>query len=86
MPSVREKACGYYRDQNLRVIAADCVNGSIQPHLVEALVKGHQQTYRVTLHDGVWRCTCDAAKTDCAHRAAVQMATGHKSAAAKEGR
>lgn len=86
MPSVREKALGYYRDQNLRIIAADCLNGTIQPHLVEALVKGYKQTYRVTLQNGVWSCSCNAARTDCAHRAAVQMATGHKSAAAKEGR
>jgi hypothetical protein len=86
MPSIREKALGYYRDQDLRIIAADCIDGTIQPHLVDALVRGHERTYGVALRDGVWSCDCDTAKTDCAHRAAVQMATGHKSSAAKEPR
>jgi hypothetical protein len=84
MPTFRQKALGYYRDQDIRIIVADCREGSIQPYLVEALVRGHEATYRLTLQDGVWRCTCDVAKPDCAHRAAVQMCTGHHSSAARE--
>jgi hypothetical protein len=84
MPTFRQKALGYYRDQDLRVIAADCVEGSTQPYVIEALVRGYKKTYRVTLANGIWSCDCDPSLTDCAHRAAVQMCTGHRSSAAKE--
>jgi hypothetical protein len=81
----RSKALAYLREQRVRVVLADTAGGSIQPYRVEAIVRGHQSDYMVELGAGVWYCTCNAAKTDCAHRAAVQMVTGHKSAAAKAG-
>lgn len=84
MPSFRQKALGYYRDQDLRIITAACRDGSLQPYVVEGLIRGYQTTYRITLADGRWTCTCNPTLDDCAHRAAVQMATGYRSSAAKE--
>jgi hypothetical protein len=83
MASTRSKALGYLRGQNVRVVTATSRPDTIQPLYVVAIVRGHNGDYLVTLDAGQWTCTCDAARRDCAHRAAVQMVTGHKSAAAK---
>lgn len=40
--------------------------------------------YFVDLHGGLWTCT--RRRDGCTHLAAVQMVTGHPSAAAKEGK
>lgn len=85
MPTFRAKALGYYREQDLRVTQAITPEGKLQPNYVEGLVRGYQTTYQVRFDDGVWSCSCDLAKQpDCAHRAAIQLATGHRSSAAKE--
>lgn len=83
MASMRSKALGYLRGQNVRVVVAMTRPDTIQPHYVEAIVRGHNGDYLIALDAGQWTCTCDGARRDCAHRAAVQMVTGHKSAAAK---
>lgn len=80
---LRSKALTYLREQNVRVIRAETASGAFQPYQVEAIVRGHQRDYFVELGGSVWYCTCDSVKTDCAHRAAVQLVTGHKSSAAK---
>lgn len=85
MPSIREKACKYYRDQDLRLLQVKTPESALQPTFVEALIRGYLATYLVRLEDGQWTCTGDEDKSDCPHRAAVQMATGHPSAAAKAG-
>lgn len=83
MPTYRAKACGYYRDQDLRFLNTITPEGERRPVFVEALVRGYQKTYTVRLENGVWTCTCDLARQpDCAHRAAIQLATGYRSSAA----
>lgn len=83
VPTIREKACAYYRDQSIRLLHASTPEGADCPTAVEATVRGHESTYRVELDAGVWSCSCSFARSDCAHRAAVQMVTGHKSSASK---
>lgn len=83
MPDPRAKACGYYRDGRIQVHHAKREPGTARiPTEVVADVIGHSSTHVVTLDQGVWHCrTCQAAQ--CVHIAAVQLATGHPSAAAK---
>jgi hypothetical protein len=81
--SIRTKALEYLRRGNVRVIRVVTPAGTIQPQLVEAIVRGFNRDYRVILDDGVWSCPCDLAREDCAHRASVQLVTGHTSAAAR---
>lgn len=84
MPDVRSKALGYYRDGKLRILHARYDAGqAIRPHEVIAHVVGHRSTYVVTFENSVWACTCHGSGPGCAHIAAVQLATGHDSAAAK---
>lgn len=80
--SIRTKALAYLRDGNVIVRSAVPADHGRAPFQVRADVIGQNSTYLVQLTtcDG-WTCTC---KNDgCAHVAAVQLVTGHKSAAAK---
>ena len=83
MPAdIRSKALGYLRSGAVRVQLASSVSQADRPYWVRALVHGFKSTYIVTL-DGAsapWTCTCH--QDECAHRAAVQLITGHESAAA----
>ncbi len=81
MADTRAKALAYLRDQNVRVLNAFTPGGTIQPTYIEALVRGHQDFHEVRLDSGAWTCTCY--RDDCPHVPAVQMVTGHQSAAAK---
>lgn len=79
---VRSKALGYLRSGAVQVLTASTVTHSNRPFLVEARVRGYHSDYVVRL-DGAsapWTCTCR--EDECAHRAAVQLVTGHESAAA----
>ncbi len=82
MPDVRAKALAYYRSGAIRVLTASTAVSSDRPFLVEARVQGYRSDYIVRHQDPVtgWTCTCRQA--GCAHVAAVQLATGHDSAAA----
>ncbi|RCG21939.1 hypothetical protein DQ384_36375 [Sphaerisporangium album] len=77
---VRSKALGYLRSGAVRVLVASTMGPARRPYFVEAHVDGHQSTYIVRFELHEWTCTCHEA--DCAHAAAVQLATGHESAAA----
>ncbi len=81
MPDVRSKALAYLRSGAVRVLLASTVSYADRPYWVQPRVEGHKSTYIVRL-DGAsapWTCTCREA--GCAHAAAVQLATGHPSAA-----
>jgi len=85
MPTLREKACQYYRGQDIRIINAITPEGEVRPIYVEAIVRGYHGFHQVRLESAVWTCSCSSAE-DCAHRASVQMVTGYpSSAAAKAG-
>lgn len=84
--NIRQKALAYLRNQDVRITQAITPEGSIQPVFVEAIVRGYRRFYDVRLENGVWTCTCDlASQPECAHRAAVQLVTGHRMGAAKAG-
>lgn len=82
MSDVRSKALGYVRDAKVRIIKAD---GAAKPLLIPtrvgAIVQGFHGQYWVRLNREGWLCSCGA--TECAHLAAVQLVTGHPSAAEK---
>ncbi len=77
---LRAKALTYYRSGAVRVLNAATVLPADRPYFVEARVLGHRSHYIVRYELGGWTCTCHA--DGCAHAAAVQLATGHESAAA----
>lgn len=83
MPEIREKALGYLRDGKVCIPHSLSPMGGLRPYEVEAFVEGYNSTYKITLDDGVWSCTC---RTEaCAHVAAVQLVTEPEaSAAAKQ--
>lgn len=81
MPDLRAKALAYLRDGKVRVSAAASAGVSRTPYDVLAYVDGHQSTYLVRFTANTWGCSCQ--RTDCAHAAAVQLVTGHRSAAEK---
>lgn len=82
MSDVRSKVLGYVRDAKVRVIKAD---GATKPLLIPtrvgAIVQGFQAQYWIRLNRDGWLCSCGA--DGCAHLAAVQLVTGHPSAAEK---
>lgn len=83
MPTFRQKALGYFRNQDIRVTQAITPEGAIQPVFVEGIVRGYHRLYTVRFENGVWTCTCDlSSQPECAHRAAIQLVTGHRSPAA----
>lgn len=87
VPDIRSKALGYYRDSRIRILhSLTRMDGPRVPYEVDADVVGFQSTYLVRLVDGVWHCSCHGSGEGCAHIAAVQLATGHPSAAAKQER
>lgn len=77
---VRSKACGYLRSGAVTLLDAR-TEDNVRPWLVHARVVGHSSTYVVTLTEGAWNCTCHR-PAECAHVAAVQLATNHPSLAA----
>lgn len=86
MPDLRAKALNYLRDGLVIVLHARCRETERQPFEVIAVVRGYTGVRRVELADGQWSCTCQGVVTpgsECAHRAAVALTTGHPSAAAK---
>ena len=87
MGDIRAKALAYLRDAAVTVGVARVMPGAAAPHEVVARVRGHEDTYTVRLiHVFGWRCTCPQTHPGgdwCAHIAAVQLVTGHPSAAAK---
>ena len=88
MADLRAKALGYLRAGAVTVGAARRPKDSDHPDFVSAKVEGHNGRYYVHLLDGRWTCSCKAVVDDgqdCAHLAAVQLVTGHESAAAKVG-
>lgn len=82
MPDIRAKALNYLRDGAVSVFHARSPRDGTPPHEVIARVEGHNGRYVVDYLDGTWSCTCPEG-TGCAHVAAVQLVTGHRSAAAK---
>lgn len=83
MPEIREKALHYLRDGKVRVVHSICrMSGPLVPYEVDAYVEGHNSTYKVSLDDGVWACTCHGPGEGCAHIAAVQLVTAPETSAA----
>lgn len=82
MPDIRSKVLGYVRDAKVRVIEA---HGAVKPALIPmrvgAIVQGFHGQYWIRLNRDGWLCSCGT--TGCAHLAAVQLVTGHPSAADK---
>lgn len=88
MADLRAKALGYLRDANVTVRHARQRRLDPAPCEILATVQGHRARYVVELLDGAaWNCTCQGftlgTTRPCAHIAAVQLITGHQSAAAK---
>lgn len=83
---VRNQALAYLRNGNVIIRWAETrMAGPRRPYLVKADVIGQQSTYLIEFdedkNDGAWTCTCG--NGDCRHIAAVQLVTGHESAASK---
>jgi hypothetical protein len=84
MADVRTKALSYLRDGKVRILhSLTQMDGPRVPYEVDADVEGFRSTYLVRLTDGVWSCSCHGSGEGCSHIAAVQLVTGHDSAAAK---
>lgn len=81
MADIRAKALAYLRDGKVRVSYATSAGMSRTPYNVLAYVDGHNDRYLVRFTEDAWTCSCQ--RVDCAHAAAVQLVTGHRSAAAK---
>jgi hypothetical protein len=81
MPDIRSKALAYIRNGKVRVSHASSAGVSRTPYDVLAYVDGHNSTYLVRFTANAWSCSCQRA--ECAHAAAVQLVTGHRSAAEK---
>lgn len=77
---LRSKACAYLRGGKVTIWAAVPPGKDRRADAIAADVVGHSSTYVVRLADGVWSCTCGK-PAECAHVAAVQLATGHPSLA-----
>lgn len=89
MTPTRQAALAAYRAGRVVILLADAavLAPEIEPPArITAAVHSSRDDrripYCVQLRGGVWTCTCD--RPACAHVAAVQLATGHPSAAAKE--
>lgn len=87
MADIRARALAYLRDSAVVVEYARIDPVEDRPYQVQARVRGHEDTYHVSLHHvGGWRCTCPQTHPsgdDCAHIAAVALVTGWPSLAAK---
>jgi hypothetical protein len=83
MPDVRAKALNYLRSGAVHVLYARTTADARRPVEVVAVVEAHTGVRRVELRDETWSCTCPDYDDGCAHAAAVQLVTGHDSAAAK---
>lgn len=86
MTDLRSKSLAYLRDGKVTIGAARRPRKADRPDFVSARVIGHHAAYRVHLLAGRWTCSCQTEWSDgepCAHLAAVQLVTGHQSAAAK---
>lgn len=82
MADIRSKALGYLRDGNVMVFAAKSMDDGCPPVELSACVRGHNAVYVVDLTVALgWMCSCGRER--CAHVAAVQLVTGHRSPAAK---
>lgn len=81
MADTRARALAYLRDGKVRVSYATSAGVSRTPYNVLAYIEGHNGTYLVRFTENQWSCSCQ--QTDCAHAAAVQLVTGHRSAADK---
>jgi SWIM zinc finger len=92
MPDLRAKALAALRDGRVTVVHARSHSDRLVPHELIVRVASSRPdgaTYVVDLlDDGTWTCTCrdGIAGEPCAHVAAVQLITGHPSAAAKTSR
>ncbi len=81
---VRTKALAAIRERRVTVVHAVCRKTAHDVDEVIARVVSSQDNgpvYVVDLLDATWTCTCPDAG-DCVHVAAVQLVTGHPSAAA----
>lgn len=77
---LRSRALAYYRSGAVTVLnARTAPTGPRRPEYVDALVDGYRSTHRVHLVAEIWSCSCR--EDGCAHVAAVQLATGHETAA-----
>lgn len=90
MADLRAKALGYLRDGHVTILRAAIPKGSLSecPSEIVARIQGHTGRYVVEYDHGVWRCHAARCSGNplghyCAHIAAVQLVTGHPSAAAK---
>ncbi|MGI5223592.1 hypothetical protein [Actinoallomurus sp. CA-142502] len=82
MPDTRAKALAYLRDGKVLISYALGAGDDRKPRDVLAYVEGYRSTHLVRLTAGRWGCSCQ--ETGCAHVAAVQLVTGHQSAAARQ--
>ena len=86
---MRAKALACMRDGRVVVTEARAEPYATRPRYVVAQVRSSRpertQAYIVDLLDSTWSCTCAAGnrRAPCPHIAAVQLVTGHPSAAAK---
>lgn len=81
MADIRAKALSYLRDGKVTISAATFAGTNRAPYDVLAYVDGHTGTRIIRYGSGEWGCSCR--KQGCAHVAAVQLVTGHTSAAGK---
>jgi hypothetical protein len=86
MADLRTKTLGYLRGGLVRVAHARSERGHLHQPPTEVIAfvdstRGDRQ-YVVDLRDHEWVCTCG--NHGCPHAAAVQLVTGHPTAARKE--
>jgi hypothetical protein len=82
-PDLRRKALAVLREARLTILHAECRKTAQDVDEVIARVRSSREggpSYCVDFLDGVWTCTCRDGG-GCAHVAAVQIVTGHATAA-----
>lgn len=87
MADIRSRALGHLREGHVAILYARTRATDTTPCEVVARVQGHTARHQVELRpDGRWLCSCTPVVMDdgseCAHRAAVALTTGHLTTAA----
>jgi hypothetical protein len=85
---VRAQALSCLRDGRVQIVHARCIKvaGGPPDEVIAKVASARPDSNRVYVvdhMDGLWTCTCRLLE-GCAHIAAVQLVTGHRSAAARD--
>lgn len=87
MTTIRQRTLKRFGAGDIRVVDVRTRPGERRATFVDAKVNGHRGLHTVTYGESAgWSCSCGCAGdalAPCPHVAAVQMVTGHPSAAEK---